>query len=85
MIDEHFYHVVIESTVTILELIQRHQTNIQISRVMNDYHIVLFAFRRQMSNGTSVYTQSQVRPQPHLSMDLQQLFIDFFQMLNCTV
>ena len=85
MTDEHFYHVVIESTVTILKLIQKHQTNIQISRVMNDCHIVLFAFRKQMSNGTSVYTQSQVRPQPHLSMDLQQLFIDFFQMLNCTV
>ena len=85
MTDEHFYHVMIESTVTILELIQKHQTNIQISRIMNDYHIVLFAFRRQMSNGTSVYTQSQVRPQPHLSMDLQQLFIDFFQMLNYTV
>ena len=45
--------------------------------------MVLFAFHRTMPSGTNLFLQSQVRPQPYLAVDLQGLFIDFFQMLTC--
>ena len=45
--------------------------------------MVLFAFHRTMPSGANLFLQSQVRPQPYLAVDLQGLFIDFFQMLTC--
>ena len=45
--------------------------------------MVLFAFHRTMPSGTNLFLQSRVRPQLYLAVDLQALFIDFFQMLTC--
>lgn len=85
MADEHFYHVIIESTKIILELIQEHQIDVHLNRLMEDDDTMLFAFQRQLSDGSNVYAQSIVRPQPYLAVDLQELFIDFFQILKYTI
>ena len=82
MADEHFYHIVIESTITMMELIQKRQLNVQLSRMIDDDDIVLFTFQRRMPNGINTFVQNKVRPSPYLAMDLQALFVDFFQVLN---
>ena len=80
--DQFFYEIIIESTLNIMEIIQERGVEIHVDRLMED-DMVLFAFHRTTPNGTSLFLQSQVRPQPYLAMDLQGLFIDFFQILTC--
>ena len=80
--DQFFYEIIIESTITILEIIQEKAVEIHVYRLMED-DMVLFAFHRTMPSGANLFLQSQVRPQPYLAVDLQGLFIDFFQMLTC--
>ena len=65
-----------------MEIIQEKGVEIHVNRLMED-DMVLFAFHRTMPNGTSLFIQSQIRPQPYLAMDLQGLFIDLFQILTC--
>ena len=78
--DQFFHEIIIEST--ILEIIQEKEVKIHVYRLMED-DMVLFAFHRTMPSGTNLFLQSQVRPQPYLAVDLQALFIDFFQMFTC--
>ena len=80
--DQFFYEIIIESTITILEIIQEKEVEIHVYRLMED-DMVLFAFHRTMPSGTNLFLQCRVRPQPYLAVDLQALFIDFFQMLTC--
>ena len=80
--DQFFYEIIIESTLNIMEIIQERGVEIHANRLMED-DMVLFAFHRTMPTGTNLFLQSQVRPQPYLAMDLQGLFIDFFQILTC--
>ena len=80
--DQFFYEIIIESTLSIMEIIQEKGVEIHVNRLMED-DMVLFAFHRTIPNGTNLFLQSQVRPQPYLAMDLQGLFIDFFQILTC--
>ena len=80
--DQFFYEIIIESTISILEIIQEKGLEIHLYRLMED-DMALIAFQRTMPSGTNLFLQSQVRPQPYLAVDLQGLFIDFFQMLTC--
>ena len=80
--DEFFYDIVIETTMTIMEIIQERGVNITVNRLM-DNDMVLFAFYRTLPNGTNLFLQCQVRLQLNLSMDLHKLFINFFQVLTC--
>ena len=75
--DQFFYEIIIESTITILEIIQEKEVEIHVYRLMED-DMVLFAFHRTMPSGTNLFLQCQVRPQPYLAVDLRALFIDFF-------
>ena len=80
--DEFFYDIVIETTMTIMKIIQERGVDITVNRLM-DNDMVLFAFYRTLPNGTNLFLQCQVRPQPNLSMDLHKLFVNFFQVLTC--
>ena len=80
--DQFFYEIIIESTISILKIIQEKGIEIHLYRLLED-DMVLFAFHRTMPSGTNLFLQSQVRPEPYLAVDLQGLFIDFFQMLTC--
>ena len=80
--DQFFYEIIIESTISILEIIQENGVEIHVYRLMED-DMVLFAFHRTMPSGANLFLQTQVRPQPYLAVYLQGLFIDFFQMLTC--
>ena len=79
--DEFFYDIVIETTMTIMEIIQERRVDITVNRLM-DNDMVLFAFYRTLPNGTNLFLQYQVRPQPNLSTDLHKLFVNFFQVLT---
>ena len=83
MADYLYYQTIVESTITIMELIEERSVDIHLNRLMDEDDTVLFAFRRQMSNGTNIYAQTKVRSQPYLSVDLQELFLTFFQILTC--
>ena len=85
MADYLYYQTIVESTITIMELIEEHNVDIHLNRLMDEDDTVLFAFHRQMSNRNNIYTQIKVRPQPYLSMDLQELFLTFFQILTCNI
>ena len=79
---EFFYDIVIETTMTIMEIIQERGVDITVNRLM-DNDVVLFAFCRTLPNRTNLFLQCQVRPQANLSMDLHNLFVNFFQVLTC--
>ena len=85
MADYLYYQTIVESTITIMELIGEQSVDIHLNRLMDEDDTVLFAFRRQMSDGTNIYAQIKVRPQPYLSVDLQELFLIFFQILTCNI
>ena len=67
---------------TIMEIIQERAVDITVNRQM-DNDVVLFVFYRTLPNGTNLFLQCQVRPQPNLSTDLHKLFVNFFQVLTC--
>ena len=77
-----FYDIVIETIMTIMEIIQERGVDITVNRLM-DNDMVLFASYRTLLNGTNLFIQCQVRPQPYLSMDLHKLFVKLFQVLIC--
>ena len=79
---EFFYDIVIETIMTIMEIIQEREVDITVNRLM-DNDMVLFAFYRTLLNGTNLFIQCQVRPQPNLSMDLHKLFVKLFHVLTC--
>ena len=74
--------IVTETTMTIMEIFQEKGVDITVNRLM-DNDVVLFAFYRTLPNGTNLFLQCQVRPQPNLSMDLHKLYVNFFQVLTC--
>ena len=80
--DQFFYEIIIETTISILEIIQEKGIEIHLYRLMED-DMVLFAFHRTMPSGANLFLESQLRSQPYLAVDLQGLFIDFFQILTC--
>ena len=79
---EFSYDIVIETIMTIMEIIQKRGVDITVHRLM-DNNMVLFAFYKTLLNGTNLFTQCQMRPQPNLSMDLHKLFVNLFQVLTC--
>ena len=79
---EFFYNIVLETIMTIMEIIQERGVDITVNRLM-DNDMVLFAFYRTLLNGTNLFIQCQVRPQPNLSTDLHKLFVKLFQVLIC--
>ena len=79
---EFFYDIVIETIMTIMEIIQEREVAITVNRLM-DNDMVLFAFYRTLLNGTNLLIQCQVRPQLNLSTDLHKLFVNLFQVLTC--
>ena len=79
---EFFYDIVIETIMTIMEIIQERGVDITVNRLM-DNDMVLFALYRTLLNGTNLFIQCQVRPQPNLSTDLHKLFVKLFQVLIC--
>ena len=83
MADYLYYQIIIESTITIMELIEEQSEDIRLDRLMDEDDTMLFTFRRQMSNGTNICAQLKVRPRPYLSVDLQKLFLTSFQILTC--
>ena len=83
MADYLYYQTIVESTITIMELIEQRSVDIHLNRLMDEDDTVLFAFHRQMSNETNIYAQTKVRSQPYLNVDLQELFLTFFQILTC--
>ena len=79
---EFFYDIVIETIITIMEIIQERGVDITVHRLM-DNNMVLFAFYQTLLNRTNLFIQRQMRPQPNLSMDLHKLFVNLFQVLAC--
>ena len=79
---EFFYDIVIETIMTIMEIIQERGLGIIVHRLM-DNNMVLFAFYQTLLNGTNLFIQHQMRLQPNLSMDLHKLFVNLFQVLTC--
>ena len=78
---EFFYDIVIETIMTIMKIIQERGVDIAVHRLM-DNNMVLFAFYKTLLNGTNLFIQRQMRPQPNLSMDLHKLFVNLFQILT---
>ena len=78
---EFFYDIVIETIMTIIKIIQERGVDIAVHRLM-DNNMVLFAFYKTLLNGTNLFIQRQMRPQPNLSMDLHKLFVNLFQVLT---
>ena len=78
---EFFYNIVIKTIMTIMEIIQERGVDITVHRLM-DNNMVLFTFYKTLLNGTTLFTQCQMRPQPNLSMDLHKLFVNLFQVLT---
>ena len=64
-----------------MEIIQETGVDITVHRLM-DNNMVLFAFYKTLLNGTNLFIQRQMRPQPNLSMDLHKLFVNLFQVLT---
>ena len=65
-----------------MDIIQERGVDITVHRLM-DSNMVLFAFYKTLLNGTNLFIQCQVRPQPNFSMDLHKLFVDLSQVLAC--
>ena len=74
---EFFYDMVIETIMTIMEILQERGMDITVKTLM-DNDMVLFAFYRTLLNGTNLFIQHQMRLQPNLSMDLHKLFVNLF-------
>ena len=78
---EFFYDIVIEMIMTIMKIIQERGVDITVKTLM-DKDMVLFAFYKTLLDGTNLFTQCRMRPQPNLSMDLRKLFVNLFQVLT---
>ena len=78
---EFFYDIVIKTIMTIMEIIQERGVDITVHRLM-DNNMVLFALYKTLQNGTNLFIQCQVRPQPNLSTDLHKLFVKLFHVLT---
>ena len=82
--EEDFYcGILLETSLSILETIQEHQTIMSMTRVMvNDG--TMFTFHRVLPNGVSIFAEVKLQRQPYLAVDLQNLFTTFYQILLCT-
>ena len=81
---EFFYDIVIETIMTIMEIIQERGVDITVKKkkkTLMDKDMVLFALYKTLQNGTNLFIQCQVRPQP-LSTDLHKLFVKLFHVLT---
>ena len=63
-----------------MDIIQERGVDITVKTLM-DKDMVLFTFYKTLQNGTNLFIQCQVRPQP-LSTDLHKLFVKLFHVLN---
>ena len=79
---EFFYDIVIKTIMAIMDIIQQRGVDITVKTLM-DNDMVLFAFYKTLLNGTNLFIQRQMRPQPNLSIDLHKLFVNLFQVLTC--
>ena len=79
----YFHEIIIESSLTIMEIIQEHQQNIAMTTVM-DNDAAVFTFHKVLPTGTTMFVECKLRPAPHLSTDLQNLFLTFYQIIKCT-
>ena len=61
---EFFYNIVLKTIMTIMEIIQERGVDTTVHRLM-DNNMVLFAFYKTLLNGTNLFTQCQMRPQPN--------------------
>ena len=65
-----------------MDIIQERGVDITVKTLM-DKDMVLFAFYRTLLDGTNLFIQCQMRPQPNLSIDLHKLFVNLFRVLTC--
>ena len=65
----------------IMDIIQERGVDITVKTLM-DKDMVLFALYKTLQNGTNLFIQCQVRPQPNLSTDLHKLFVKLFHVLT---
>ena len=79
--DYYYHNVIIESTLTLLEIIHENDEPMTITQAMENDNIV-FIIRKTLENGTSVTSIVCVRKEPYLVTDLQGLFLTFYQTLN---
>ena len=78
---EFFYDIVIKTIMAIMDIIQQRGVDITVKTLMNN-DMVLFALYKTLQNGTNLFIQCQVRPQPNLSTDLHKLFVKLFHVLT---
>lgn len=79
---DYYYHsVIIESTLTLLEIIHENDEPISITQTMENDNIV-FIIRKTFENGMNITSFVCVRKEPYLATDLQGLFLTFYQTLN---
>ena len=64
-----------------MDIIQERGVDITVKTLM-DKDMVLFALYKTLQNGTNLFIQCQVRPQPNLSTDLHKLFVKLFHVLT---
>ena len=79
----YFHEIILETSITIMEIIQEHQQAIAMTRVMQD-GIAVFTFHKVLPSATTMFAECKLRPAPYLSTDLQNLFLTFYQMIKCT-
>ena len=64
-----------------MDILQERGVDITVHRLM-DNNMVLFALYKILQNGTNLFIQCQVKPQPNLSTDLHKLFVELFHVLT---
>ena len=79
--DYYYHNIIIESALTLLEIIHKNDKPITITQTMENDNIV-FIIRKTFENGASVTSIVCVRKEPYLVTDLQGLFLTFYQTLN---
>ena len=62
---ELFYDIVMETIMTIMEIIQERGVDITVHRLI-DNDMVLFVFYETLLNGTNLFTHCQMKSQPKL-------------------
>ena len=82
--EDYYYHqIVLESSLTIMELIQGCNLPITMIRCMDNDNVT-FTFQRTLPDRISLFAEAKLQQQPYLLVDLQHLFTTFYQILKCT-
>ena len=81
--DYHYHHIMVESTLTMNEVIQDSDKSMNITRTVENNNIV-FIIRRTFQSGANISSTVHVRNEPYLFKDLQELFLTFYQVFNYT-